>query len=250
MFNPPPGKRSRWLSVTTSSGRCRLIAAARSRRNGSPYSMTPSAWSRNSSDPTPTASQAARCSATRSGAACRPGSCRRCRPRHGSRARRRPTCRRRSTRRRPTTRRTPCRRDGRRSRGTGPSRWASVPASCRPWFLARRKVCHASLTVRAEVPDGSPHSFRPTTPPVGAADASHGGPPWQASTTCSRNCRSDASPRCSASTKTTAANATRVAVPALVQGMEANAQDEARAQSLAQAIAQHAQRVASGECPG
>jgi len=47
----------------------------------------------------------------------------------------------------------------------------------------------------------------------------------------------------------TAANAARVAVPALVQGMEANAQDEARAQSLAQAIAQHAQRVANGEAP-
>ena len=44
----------------------------------------------------------------------------------------------------------------------------------------------------------------------------------------------------------TAANATRAAVPALVQGMQANAQDDARAQSLAQAIAQHAQRVASG----
>jgi hypothetical protein len=41
----------------------------------------------------------------------------------------------------------------------------------------------------------------------------------------------------------TAASATQAAVPALVQGMEANAQDEQRAASLAQAIAQHAQRL-------
>lgn len=42
----------------------------------------------------------------------------------------------------------------------------------------------------------------------------------------------------------TAANATRAAVPALVQGMQANAQDQDRAASLAQAIAQHAKALA------
>lgn len=42
----------------------------------------------------------------------------------------------------------------------------------------------------------------------------------------------------------TAASATRAAVPALVQGMQANAQDQERAQSLAKAIATHAKQIA------
>jgi hypothetical protein len=42
----------------------------------------------------------------------------------------------------------------------------------------------------------------------------------------------------------TAATATREASEALVQGMQANAQDQAGAESLAKAIAQHAQQVA------
>lgn len=41
----------------------------------------------------------------------------------------------------------------------------------------------------------------------------------------------------------TAANASRAAVPALVHGMKANAQDQARAESLAKAIAQHAKGI-------
>jgi hypothetical protein len=41
----------------------------------------------------------------------------------------------------------------------------------------------------------------------------------------------------------TAANATRTAVPALVQGMQANAADDERAASLANAIAQHAKAL-------
>jgi len=41
----------------------------------------------------------------------------------------------------------------------------------------------------------------------------------------------------------TAASATRTAVPALVKGMQANAQDDQRAASLAQAIGQHAQAL-------
>lgn len=45
----------------------------------------------------------------------------------------------------------------------------------------------------------------------------------------------------------TAAQATRTALPALVEGMQANAQDEERAASLASAIAQHAKRIADGQ---
>ena len=43
MFSEWPPHESRWLSVTTSSGRWRRIAAVMSCRSGSPYSMTPSA---------------------------------------------------------------------------------------------------------------------------------------------------------------------------------------------------------------
>ena len=42
VFQKPPWKVSRWLRVMTSSGRCRRIAAAISRRRGRPYSITPS----------------------------------------------------------------------------------------------------------------------------------------------------------------------------------------------------------------
>ena len=55
-----------WLTVITTSGRCRRIAAAMSRRSGRPYSTRPSGWSRNSTLVTPTTAALARSSASRS----------------------------------------------------------------------------------------------------------------------------------------------------------------------------------------
>jgi hypothetical protein len=47
----------------------------------------------------------------------------------------------------------------------------------------------------------------------------------------------------------TAEQATRTAVPALVKGMQANAQDDERARALARAIADHARAASSGAAP-
>jgi hypothetical protein len=68
LFQCPGTKYSRRFSVITSSGRCRRIAAASSRRSTTPDSIAPSGWSRNSTVETPTTSAEARCSASRIGA--------------------------------------------------------------------------------------------------------------------------------------------------------------------------------------
>jgi len=53
--------------VITTSGRCRRIAAAMSRRSGTPYSTSPSAWPRKSTSDTPTTAALRRSSSWRSG---------------------------------------------------------------------------------------------------------------------------------------------------------------------------------------
>ena len=55
--------------VTTSSGRCRRIAPAMSRRSSGPATRTPSRWSRNSTSVTPTTAAERRSSSSRSGPA-------------------------------------------------------------------------------------------------------------------------------------------------------------------------------------
>ena len=56
-----------WLIVISTSGRCRLMAAAKALRSGRPYSSVPSGNPRNSTSVTPTSAAPARSSASRTG---------------------------------------------------------------------------------------------------------------------------------------------------------------------------------------
>ena len=89
----PPGAgpvphRSPWCWATTTSGRCRRIAAAMSRRSSRPSTMRPSGWPRNSISDTPTIAAAGPLLGLAGDLGGRSVPSSRCRPRRTSRARR------------------------------------------------------------------------------------------------------------------------------------------------------------------
>ena len=132
MLNERPPHVSRKLIDSTTSGRWRRIAAARSRRSGTPYSIeavdvTLEELDRLDADD-PRAGALLRLADAR---ASRRAPCRRCRPHRASRAGRTPACRPRSTSRSRPPSRTRGRRGARRCRARSTSPRGTAPRSGR-----------------------------------------------------------------------------------------------------------------------